>query len=528
MRHLLKIAFVNHQALNHIDGQPAYQRMINKKRVQKIGDFIKDGGYFPTNILINFVDNCRFEPLPKSYNESASTKFGMLYLPNEYRSAWVIDGQHRLYGFSNLDDQYLDTNLLVLAFEKLDPKKEADLFVTINHEQKSVPKSLLISLQGDLRMGSGDPKEALDALASKLIRDLNADVSSPFYSRFAKPDIVSNSTQNLTIPEATKGLTKSTLIGKKVNTKSRVSGLLSGSTDTETLKRARTVLNGYFTAIMEANPQRWNAGRSAYICVNPGIRAHLMLIDLILKYLAANNCLDVESEKSHTIIRHLTEFIAPLTKFFSEAHDKEIEDRFSRRFGEGGVQEYYHNLIELLVTDARPDFGGEAHKEFMARKTDKRFEIAARDLEDIQDLVSKIVIDTLIIKYGKKELSSGEKAYWDQGIESTEIKQKAYAKQQQDPPENRFPREAYLDFLDFMKIIRQKNNWPMFVDIFNIPLPSEKGKVYYLDWMEKINSLRRVTAHKSAYRTFDNEDFGLIVTIKEQLFDKAEKNGFQP
>jgi DNA sulfur modification protein DndB len=40
-RHLLKIAFVNHQALNHPDGRPAYQRMINKKRIGEIGSFIE-------------------------------------------------------------------------------------------------------------------------------------------------------------------------------------------------------------------------------------------------------------------------------------------------------------------------------------------------------------------------------------------------------------------------------------------------------------------------------------------------------
>jgi Holliday junction resolvase len=43
-RHLLKIAFVNHQALNHPDGKPAYQRMINKKRISDIGTFIQKGG----------------------------------------------------------------------------------------------------------------------------------------------------------------------------------------------------------------------------------------------------------------------------------------------------------------------------------------------------------------------------------------------------------------------------------------------------------------------------------------------------
>ena len=93
-RHLLKIAFVNHQALNHPDGRPAYQRMISKARIKQIGEFISNGGFFPTNILINLTESCVFEPLPKSYNSHRNAKFGVLTLPNKYKSAWIIDGQH--------------------------------------------------------------------------------------------------------------------------------------------------------------------------------------------------------------------------------------------------------------------------------------------------------------------------------------------------------------------------------------------------------------------------------------------------
>jgi DNA sulfur modification protein DndB len=140
-RHLLKIAFVNHQALNHPDGRPAYQRMINKKRIGEIGSFIQNGGYFPTNVLLNFTQNCRFDLLPNKDNADQNIKFGWLYLPSSYKSAWIIDGQHRLYGFSNIPDRFLDSNLFVLAFERMDTKTEADLFITINHEQKSVRAS---------------------------------------------------------------------------------------------------------------------------------------------------------------------------------------------------------------------------------------------------------------------------------------------------------------------------------------------------------------------------------------------------
>jgi len=112
-RHLLKIAFVNHQALNHPDGRPAYQRMINKKRINDIGVFIQKGGYFPTNVLVNFTETCRFDLLSNKDNADPGIKFGWLYLPSKYKSAWVIDGQHRLYGFSNIPDRFLDTSLFV-------------------------------------------------------------------------------------------------------------------------------------------------------------------------------------------------------------------------------------------------------------------------------------------------------------------------------------------------------------------------------------------------------------------------------
>ncbi len=283
-RHLLKIAFVNHQALNHPDGRPAYQRMINKKRIGEIGAFIQGGGYFPTNILVNFTNTCRFDLLSNKDNADQNIKFGWLYLPGSYKSAWIIDGQHRLYGFSNIPDRFLDTNLFVLAFEKMDTKTEADLFITINHEQKSVSKSLLVTLQADLKLGSGDPKEAISALSSALVRAINNDNASPFFRRFEIPGIAAADSQNLTIAEAVKGLVRSNLFGRALSKKSRVPGYLSAQTDEETLVRARKIINGYFRSLMDANPERWERGRSAYICVNPGIRAHFQLMQEILQH----------------------------------------------------------------------------------------------------------------------------------------------------------------------------------------------------------------------------------------------------
>ena len=135
-RHLLKIAFVNHRTLDDPEGHPTYQRLIQKSRLKAIGKFISDGGFFPNNLLINFVKAPRFDILQK--DTITDVHFGNLYLPSTYKSAWVIDGQHRLYGYAGLSEEYLDQKLVVVAFEGISKEEEANMFVTINHEQKSV------------------------------------------------------------------------------------------------------------------------------------------------------------------------------------------------------------------------------------------------------------------------------------------------------------------------------------------------------------------------------------------------------
>jgi hypothetical protein len=284
-------------------------------------------------------------------------------------------------------------------------------------------------------------------------------------------------------------------------------------------------MNGYFRAIMNANPVRWEAGKAAYICVNPGVRAHVQLISEILQYLFTKGIVDPQTDPPDRLIQHLTTFIRPITDYVTVAADKQIEQKFSRKFGEGGVIEYQYNLCDLLIKTHK-DFGSDEYKKNRANQADARVGQAGRDLEDIQNAVSMIVIETLKRVHGSAELESGEKAFWEIGIESAEIKQNAYKKQQMEPIGKRSPREAYIDFIDFVKIVKQSNNWPHFEHVLNIPQPGEKGKKYYLDWMDRVNELRRVTAHKSPYRTFKEEDFDYINGIKNELFSRALSAGF--
>ncbi|MER9667902.1 DGQHR domain-containing protein [Mesorhizobium sp. M0185] len=520
--HLLKIAFVNHHALNNPDGTPAYQRMVEKKRLQSIGKFITDGGYFPTNILINFTDPCVFEPLSKSDNTIEGLKFGHLVLPNKFKSAWVIDGQHRLLGFTNLPEEYLKQPLFVVAFEQMATVKEAELFITINHKQKSVPASLLVALQADLQMGSDDPDEALSAISSFLIRKLALDSTSPFYGRFQTPGVPASDAQVLTVPEIQKGLKRSQLLGRVVK-KVRLGGYLSDATDSSTLDRARRAINSYFRRIEDAVPEKWAAGRTAHIVTNPGIRAHLLLLNEVLRFQHAAGKIDPVLASLDEIDACVAKFCKPLIDWLKTADAVDIEARFAKQYGEGGVRDYFFHLCDLITSET-PTFGPDEFRDYKAKSNDERRAQAKLDVEDMTKLISGVVVEKLKDIYGKDELPSGEKKYWELGIADSKIKQAAYNAQQQVRPEKRAPKEAYLHLIDFETIIKQKGNWEYFKTIFSIPLGgiNPKSKEYHVDWIKEFNDIRNVASHSSIYRQLTDDDLNFLVWLKGVLYERCE------
>jgi DGQHR domain-containing protein len=513
----LKIA-VN-VAINHPDGRPAYQRIVAPTRIKEIEGFIKSGGYFPTNILINFIEKCRWDLLPNKENSDPHIKFGWLYLPNKYKSAWIIDGQHRLYGYSHLDDLWLDQSLSVIAFEEMNTKDEADLFVTINQKQKSVQRSVIVSLQADLKWGSSDPKERLNALASALVKSLGSDPTSPFFQRFAIQGVVAKDNQSLTLPEFVNGLTRAGLLGRVLQ-KVFVPGPISDATDDKTIARARRIINGYFSKIRDSHPLRWEDGKTSYICTNPGVRAHLLLISEVLSYLAKVNSLDIHAIEEDALLKSAGKVIQPLIVYLSVAEDADIYERFSRRFGEGGVIEYFDHLCTIIHAELA-SFGSEDFRTRLAKRKDERVTQTHQDIIKLNQDLSDYITSTLKKTYGSDEEESGEKAWWEQGIESSKAKENAYKRFLEGNRDGKkLPKEAYLDLLDYKDIVRQKNNWPHFESVFNIPLPGEKGKTYYLDWLERLNKLRRIPAHPSGTRGYDESDYEFIKLIKYEFYKR--------
>ena len=144
---LLRLSFVLHKTKAHEEAMPTYQRLVKKSRLTKIKDFLNHHGYFPNSIVINLDEACQFEPADIEHDDY-DTEIGYLVIPQKYRVAYIIDGQHRLMGYAGciMGNQQIP----VVAFQQLDKPTQVKLFMQINENQKAVPKDLKDTLNKDL------------------------------------------------------------------------------------------------------------------------------------------------------------------------------------------------------------------------------------------------------------------------------------------------------------------------------------------------------------------------------------------
>lgn len=133
------------------DYEFGYQRGLNPNKIKSVTNFIDKtqsessiNFAFPNSILINCLEEFNPQPRPDRGTEFQRCKINF---PISYSSSRIIDGQHRLLGFSKFGEEVLKKHYLpVIAFENLDKEDEVNTFVMINSKQTSVNGNLILIL----------------------------------------------------------------------------------------------------------------------------------------------------------------------------------------------------------------------------------------------------------------------------------------------------------------------------------------------------------------------------------------------
>ncbi|WP_430504700.1 DGQHR domain-containing protein [Ralstonia pseudosolanacearum] len=175
------------------------QRPLQEKRFQQIAEYItRTDSAFPNTIILaaNFrQEDGLLETGPDETSQSGTPDprwsitdgvdgTAMLTIPTKEKLAAIIDGQHRLLGFTQVKKpELLKMQLICSVFLGLPKPFQAQLFATINSTQKAVDKSQTYELFG-YNLEDEDPEEwSPDKLAVFITRRLGTDSESPLKGR---------------------------------------------------------------------------------------------------------------------------------------------------------------------------------------------------------------------------------------------------------------------------------------------------------------------------------------------------------
>lgn len=485
--YLLKIAFVSHRMKGKASDVDAYQRMINKNRLKKISEYITDDGVFPTNIIINLEQKPQFDPSSKEENQDKTHGvLGIATLRPYYGSAWVIDGQHRLYAYSGHPKASKDL-LSVLAFEGLPPDKQAHFFTSINAEQKSVPQSLLRELYAELNWNAKDDAVRAVAIVSKAVQSLDADADSPLYQRIRKTDDSKDVRRCITLTSICQALEKSGFYITLQKKENYDHGALWAfdNTNESTLKRTTYILKRWFKTIQEGNSDWWDLGAApgGGLAMSDGITICINVLRSVFLHLEGSG-VKLRHLKDEDLFKKVEDYAIALSAHF-ESLDSDGRRIFREYRGAQG-QLKATRRCQQGVQSLLPEFNPPGLKEFIDLESAQTNEKAQEIVQKVEDALRTLIVEELQAQFG-----SEENEWWPKIPLGVRI---SVGNRFEKDDRARGNQQAYLDIGDYKPIVF--DNW----DVFEALLSYGKGnKTKKLQWLQDIaEAKKQVFAGSSA------------------------------
>lgn len=310
---LLKTCYVSRRKTKDL----GYQRALKQTRVVQISQNIKKGASlsFPNSILISVPHLTNGIALPED-----CPKVVKIHFPTSYNKCRIIDGQHRLFGFSAVSTELRKMHSLpVIALQDYNRKKEIKTFVDINSKQQRIDSNLILLLKADLDWEQGT-KEFKEKIAVGVAEQLN---SSYFKNRiyFGMADEYK---------------------GSKITLSTLVTAMVNNNQVLEDVKKTHSKIAEVFKLIQQVIP-KYSFNDGAYFSQNQGIRVLFRLLYLIQRNYSSNT---VQVSKE--------EFFGDLGTIF----DDDLIANLREDYGLGGVNASVKRIIEK-VQERYPDKYGD-------------------------------------------------------------------------------------------------------------------------------------------------------------------------
>lgn len=262
---LAKISYVARRGIDEEKG--AVQRILNKTRITGIKDFLLNNGFFPNNIILNVMEEGNL-----SFDNVNTTVF----VEANSRIAQIIDGQHRVEGLKEAikTEPKIGSMLIpTVLCDNLETSSCAEIFISINTEQKSVPKSLIYDLYGLLDISF---KDFTIERGTDIAKILDSEDTSPYqgYIKFPGSRKFKGGIQLSTFVNSLKPLVK---VDGEFNKYS-----------ISTLENQASILKNFFSAIESYYGDEWDKLSNPFLFASGFSAAIEVFISKILPYCYSN------------------------------------------------------------------------------------------------------------------------------------------------------------------------------------------------------------------------------------------------
>lgn len=330
-----------------------------------------------------------------------------MHLPKRYHSAYIIDGQHRLYGYS--DTNYAQTNTIpVVAFINLNRTEQLKLFMDINENQKSVSKTLRVTLNSDMLWDSADLNEQRDALRSKIAQMCGEEPTSPLLGRVVIGEDEKNPAKCITIEAIQQALKRTSFLSTfgKNNVISSDGSFDLGKNDS-TVNKLYPFIEGCLKVIKTNCENEWHAGEQGVLTINRGIQGIIRVINDIVEHLINQDKISPKSpgQSIQSMIDEVEYYLEPLISYFNTIEDSQRKEL--KGFLGGGADNKFWRSFQKVISQSRPDFNPDGLNEYLENET-KVYNLESRDyLNAIRECVKDKISSELMEYYGENWLIKG-------------------------------------------------------------------------------------------------------------------------
>lgn len=499
---ILKIGYILHRNKANTNLMPTYQRLIKRSRLKSVAAFIEDGNFFPNSVIISIDAGKRGLSFDKAALgvEGTESRIGILHLPQTYRSAYIIDGQHRVYGFAETDFAKTET-IPVVAFVNLSRVDQVRMFMDINENQKAVPKNLRNTLYASIDWDSIDLRKRDKALKLQIAQNLGESKKSPLAGRIVVGENKTTKTRCITIETIKVALDRGNFFGSFTSSAVIEQGTFYKGSNDETMCVLLPFLERSFILLRRELPEQWELGNSegGYVFVNPGIQSYLRILSDVVDHLVQSTDINPRTMPPDDLIEYASFYLEPVFRFLRELQP-DVGAELKKRYGSGGPIRYWRSL-QQAIHDEFEEFNPSGMKKWWDEQAQTHNDASREIVRKVEEFMNNDFRKRLRSEYGDTWFKDGLPlpVYKDAIDRAAE---KSYDRAEDVDPWNALNLISYRDIA-----CKDDGQWTkLFRERYSLPNGDNRGgRRAKTSWMVRLNKIRNDLYHITHYSVSDDD-----------------------